>query len=367
MKILDGNSSVLLGMTPGCHGEHSKHYIRRVQVNKEEEAGNIYRKANPKAVIDSVWSNNKTDYCIMFPITAKEGTKLKSELIGIEQLEVVKLLYNNWILPGMVDNHSTITNNVSNTVTVDDFEAVQDYVWNNRNYLGGISFIPISGDLEFNQPPYTEVLFPKEILDKYGEGVIFASGLIVDAEDIFGDLWKACDTFKGRGEKIFTSINDAELYIKENLTVSKEDYLNKTLAEWNKAKSEVYTKWTYILTEIGYTEDFIDQLLDSEIPIPVTEVQRFLDKQLFSQVTNLAYKRDICRRMQKYSDKYFDSDDSKMINALKLVQLYHDWCDITKKNTEIDWTKVKWKNVLIEANTTGAQGCSGGACEITKI
>lgn len=27
--------------------------------------------------------------------------------------------------------------------------------------------------LDFNQPPYTEVLMPDELLEQYGEGVIF--------------------------------------------------------------------------------------------------------------------------------------------------------------------------------------------------
>ncbi len=58
----DGNVSVLLGMTSGCHGEHAPHYIRRVQVNKQEESGHVYKETNPKAITDSVWSNNNTDY-----------------------------------------------------------------------------------------------------------------------------------------------------------------------------------------------------------------------------------------------------------------------------------------------------------------
>ena len=149
----DGKSSVLLGMTPGCHGDHAKYYIRRVQVNKDEEAGQIYRKYNPKAVTDSVWSVHNTDWCIQFPITAKPNAVMKSELIGINQLEVVKNLYNNWILEGMVDKTSPITNKVSNTVQVDDWDEVFDWVWDNSYYVAGIAFLPISGDLDFNQPP----------------------------------------------------------------------------------------------------------------------------------------------------------------------------------------------------------------------
>ena len=53
--------------------------------------------------------------------------------------------------------------------------------------------------------------------------------------------------------------------------------------------------------------------------------------------------RDLIRRMKKYSDKYYEGNDTLMINALKHVQLYHDWCDITKSYKPIDWKEVKWK------------------------
>lgn len=144
----DGNSSILLSMTPGCHGEHARNYIRRVQVNKDEEAGQIYKKYNPKAVTESVWSNNNTDWCIAFPISVNNNVILKSELLGIKQLNIISTLYDNWIIKGMKEENSTICNNVSNTTIVPstDWELVKDYVWYNRNYLGGVSFIAQSGD-----------------------------------------------------------------------------------------------------------------------------------------------------------------------------------------------------------------------------
>ena len=122
-----------------------------------------------------------------------------------------------------------------------------------------------------------------------------------------------------------------------------------------------------MLVQIGYSEEFAEQLVDNDVPIPTTEIQKYLDKQLFGRVPNLAAKRDLIRRMKKYSDKYYEGNDTLMINALKHVQLYHDWCDITKSYKPIDWKEVKWKNVLIEADTTGAVACNGGACEVTRI
>lgn len=365
----DGNLSSLTGNTPGCHGEHARRYIRRVQVNKEEEAGKIYKKYNPKSVVESVWSNNHTDDCIMFAIEAREDAILKSELLGIKQLDVVKLLYNNWIIPGSIDPTSTIQNNVSNTVIVPDdkWGDVEEYIWNNRNFIAGVSFIPQIGDLSFNQPPYTEVMFPSELINTYGEGIIFASGLIVDAEKIFGDLWKACDTFNGLGEKLYATTEDAKEYIKEINVSENPELLNKPHSEWIKASNKESDNWIDLLHKLDYSDEFIDDLLDNNIEIPIAEVKRYLDKTAFTHVHNLNNKRDIMRRMKKYADKYFFSDYKNMINALKSVQLYHDWCDITKNYKSIDWTKVKWTNVLLNADEMAGGACSGGQCEITKL
>lgn len=365
----DGNTSAMSGNTPGCHGDHGRRYIRRVQVNKDEEAGQFYQKLNPKAVVESVWSNNKTDNCIMFAIEASENTKVKADLLGVKQLEVVKLLQNYWVRAGKRCITDVIENNVSNTVNVpaDQWEEVADYVWENRKDLAGVSFISDSGDLDYNQPAYSEVLTPQEMLDKYGEGVMFASGLIVDSIDIFGDLWKACETFRGRGECIFTSLSDAEAFVEEFTVAKVEDYLDKPLKDWNKVKIDQYNKWVDLLVQIGYSEEFAEQLIDNDVPIPTTEIQKYLDKEMFGRIENLAAKRDLIRRMRKYADKYYCGDDTMMINALKHVQLYHDWCEITKTYKPVDWTQVKWKNVLIDADTTGAVACNGGACDITKI
>lgn len=365
----DGSFSTLTGNSPGCHGAHAKRYIRRVQVNKEEEAGKIYKKYNPKSVVESVWSNNNTDDCIMFAIEEDDNTVYKSDLLGLKQLEVVKTLYNNWIVPGNRFENNPIQNNVSNTVIVPEgeWDKVRDYIWENRNFIAGISFIAASGDLDFTQPPYTEVLLPSELISKYGEGIIFASGLIVDAEKVFGNLWKACDTFKGLGEKLYSSILDAKNFIKE-LNVSEDPQLNNQLhSNWVEARKKQYDNWYNVLLALNYSEEFIEEILDGDFQIPIAEVKKYLDQTQFQSVKNLNEKRDIMRRMKKYGDKYFNSDYQLMINALKSVQLYHDWCDITMNYTPIDWTKVKWENVLLNADEMAGASCAGGACDITKL
>lgn len=364
----DGRTSTLTGNPPGCHPEHSRMYIRRVQVNKDEEIGQIYKKYNPEAVSDSVWSANNTDYSIMFPVVVSEETMVKRDLLGIKQLEIVKLLQENWILPGNVNPESGLANNVSNTVTVPegDWDRVRDYIWEHKNVFAGVSFVPETGDLDYTQPPYSEVLTPDELLDKYGEGVIFASGLIVDSEKVFGNLWIAADTYFGKGEKLYTSDEELAEFMETFNIAKKEDFFNRPTSEYLDAKIKEYTRKLLFLTDdLGFSEEFAEMILDNELEIPKTEVKKYLDNLMFPSIKNLAEKRDLMRRFEKFACKYFDCNEELMVNALKHVQLYHDWCAITKNHKEIDWTSVTWKSQdMIKIDETAALACSAGNCEI---
>lgn len=201
-----GNASVVLGTASGIHGEHSKRYIRHVTKNVTEDIVGLFKDKNPAMVESSVWSNNGTDVMIAFPIETKEGSVYKSDLLGIKQLEYVKKAQIHWVKNGKnpsVEQPDYIQHNVSNTITVDDWDEVEQYVWANKEYFTGISFMSAFGDKAFAQAPFTEVLDVNQIVGKYGAASMFASGLIVDALKAFdNNLWKACDTLQGFGEDL---------------------------------------------------------------------------------------------------------------------------------------------------------------------
>ena len=71
------------------------------------------------------------------------------------------------------------------------WSEVEDYVFNNKDYFAGISFLSGMGDKDFHQAPMTEVLTEDEIVAKYGRGSMFAAGLIVDTRKGFDNLWEA--------------------------------------------------------------------------------------------------------------------------------------------------------------------------------
>lgn len=201
-----GNASVILGTASGIHGEHSPKYLRNVQMNVGDEVTRIITKTNPKMVEPSVWSSNGTDVVVSFPVESKEGSIYKSDLMGVKQLDYVKTAQQYWIEHGTnyklcVD--PDLRHNVSNTITVDDWDEVEEYIYNNRKWFAGISLLSSMGDRAYAQAPFTEVFTAQQIIDMYGDSSMFASGLIVGALQAFGNnLWMACDTALGFGLKL---------------------------------------------------------------------------------------------------------------------------------------------------------------------
>lgn len=198
-----GNASVLLGTASGIHGEHSKYYFRNVQMNEQDDVLHTILKHNPIMVEDSVWSSTGTDKVVSFPVISPEGSIYKKDLLGIKQLEYVKKAQQVWVELGTnldlcVDKR--LRHNVSNTITVDDWDEVEQYIFDNRQWFAGISLLSSQGDKAYPQAPFTEVTPMQDIVAKWGEASLFASGLIVDALHAFEDnLWTACDTLQGRG------------------------------------------------------------------------------------------------------------------------------------------------------------------------
>lgn len=199
-----GNASTLLGTASGIHGEHSPLYLRHAQFNVNTEVAKLFMKEFPEMVEPSVWS--PLDIVVAFPVVTPSTSIYKSDLLGVKQLEYVKKAQQIWIEHGT--NHDLcvkpwLRHNVSNTITVDNWDEVFDYVYDNRAYFCGISFLAASGDKAYPQAPFTEVLTHEQIVAQYGEKALFTSALIEAGLNAFNnDLWTACNTALGYGEQL---------------------------------------------------------------------------------------------------------------------------------------------------------------------
>ncbi len=268
-----GNASVLLQTASGIHAEHSKMYIRNVQMTKESEIAQAILKSNPYMVEDSVWSAGGTDYVISFPILPKKGSIYKDDLLGVKHLELVKTAQQNWVVAGTNEDlcaDKGLRHNVSNTIIVDDWDEVEKYVFDNRNYFAGISFLGMTGDKDYNQAPNTGVINDKQMVKEYGSAAIFASGMVVDSLKAFDNLWNACSTAQGMGEDI--TIESSENALKKDWVrrfkafsdnymegdIKKTEYCLKDaylLHKWQKIQSNLKPiQWVEDITQKKYTD-----------------------------------------------------------------------------------------------------------------
>ena len=199
----EGTSSLMLETCSGIHPHHAKRYLRRVQANQHEAPARFFQELNPRAVEKSAWGRSGTDLVVSFCVEAPDGSTVAADVSSARLLSLVKLVKENWVDAGKRPEACTqtwLSHNVSNTIYVgdDEWEATEQYIFDNQHVFAGIALLSRTGDLDYQQAPFCEVLTAEEIVNKYGAGAMMASGLIVDGVRVFNnDLWVACDTAMG--------------------------------------------------------------------------------------------------------------------------------------------------------------------------
>lgn len=324
-----GNSSQLLGTLSGITPGHSRHYIRHIQAADTEQAVQEWMRVNPDMVEASVWAPDR-EKVIAFPVTLPEGALLKQNLTAIDFLKFVLLTKRNWIEFGTnFDHPSTKENprlrmNVSNTCTVrpEEWDEVREFLWEHRSEFGGISLLSSFGDLDYPQAPYTEVLDETELAKRYGAGAILSSGLIVDAQDVFKDVWEACNAATGLAPNLL-DITDKEI----------SDFVVKNIKD-------------------GRFLVDIDGVCFSDVNCVIDYLERRVER-----------RKDWVRRFNSFADKYMDGDRVKTSYCLKHVNAYHKWQLICRMKP-VSYDNIEWEEPLKQAGSEIATACAGGACEL---
>lgn len=323
-----GNSSQLLGTLSGITPGHARHYIRHIQAADTEQAVQLWEKINPNCVEPSAW-NPTREKVLAFPVTLPEGAILKQNVSAIEFLKLVLITKQNWIEYGTNFDHPsteenpTLRMNVSNTCTVkpDEWDEVREFLWEHRGEFGGISLLSSFGDLDYPQAPYTEVLDEVELAERYGAGAILSSGLIVDAADVFKDVWEGCNAATGLAPNLLT-LTDADIakYITDNIKDGK------------------------FLVDI-------DGVCFSDVNCVIDYLKRRVAKRL-----------EWVRRFNSFADKYMEGDRLKTAYCLKHVNAFHKWQLICRMKP-VDYSGIVWEEPLKQAGSQIGTACAGGSCE----
>ena len=272
----EGTSSCILGTSSGIHPHHAKRYIRRVQANKMEPIYQYFKTINPRACEESVWSNNDSDDVVAFCVEVPDGSKIKNQLGAIDLLEYVKSTQQSWVMNGTNPEQCTqkwLTHNVSNTINVkpEEWDAVTDFIYDNRQYFCGVSLLPIAGDKDYAQAPFTTVYLPSEQIQHYGDAAVFVSGLIEVGLSLYEDnLWAACDSLLGVGQKIKGS--EKKEY-RDRCQRFADRYMNGDLKLLTYCMKDVYNWKDWLDMNREYKEVDYTQVIEEENNVnPVQEL-----------------------------------------------------------------------------------------------
>ena len=134
----------------GIHAWHGEHFLYSKQVKKSEDLYKYLVSVVPGLVRDNPYSP-LSEALITVPVKAPAGAILRTET-AIDLLERIKRYQNNWVNTGHrsgVNKH-----NVSATVTVKPHEwgVIGDWLWQNKDSYGGLSFLPEDGGSYLWQP-----------------------------------------------------------------------------------------------------------------------------------------------------------------------------------------------------------------------
>lgn len=140
-----GTVSQLTDSASGMHVRHSKYYIRTVRADNKDPLTAFMKDIGIPAEPDVMKPESTTVFS--FPQKAPENAKTREDLTAIEQLEIWREYKISW-----TEHNPSITVSVRE----DEWIEVFNWVYENWQYVGGISFLPYS-EHSYKQAPYQEI------------------------------------------------------------------------------------------------------------------------------------------------------------------------------------------------------------------
>ena len=140
-----GTVSQLTDSASGIHARHNPYYVRTVRGDKKDPLTKMMTDAG-FPVEDDVMNPSHTAV-FSFPMRVNEDAVFRTDMTAIEQLELWKTYQENWC------EHKP-----SVTISVKEHEwlEVGAWVYENFNYMSGVSFLPFS-EHTYKQAPYQDI------------------------------------------------------------------------------------------------------------------------------------------------------------------------------------------------------------------
>ena len=143
-----GNSGQLLGVGSGMHPWFAPYFIRRVRISHTDTLLRMARDQGVPCLPEVGQSESSaTTFVLEFPVKAPEGAIFKDEVSALDLMKEWKRLKEHYV-----------EHNPSATIYVgpDEWIAVGNFVYENWDWVGGLSFLPRSEHV-YQLAPYEEI------------------------------------------------------------------------------------------------------------------------------------------------------------------------------------------------------------------
>jgi ribonucleoside-diphosphate reductase alpha chain len=170
-----GNGSQLFNSSSGMHPRHAPYYIRRVRIESHNPIFLMLKDLGvPYQPEVGQNSETATTFVLEFPIKSPKSLVYKDDLTAIQQLEYWKMVKENYT-----------EHNPSTTISVGEEEwlKVGNWVYENWDMIGGLSFLPRSNHV-YRLAPYEEITAAQyeELINKFPK-IDFSKLVLYENED----------------------------------------------------------------------------------------------------------------------------------------------------------------------------------------
>lgn len=170
-----GNISQTVSAASGLHPRYSKYYIRRVRIMKTDPLFHLLRDQKvPNHPEVGYGVGDATTFVVEFPVKSPEGSVYRTDLTAIDQLEYWKILKLHY-----TEHNPSITVYVGE----DEWLKVGTWIYDNWEFVGGISFLPRDNHV-YALAPYEEITEERynEMMKTF-PNIDFSDLVVYEAED----------------------------------------------------------------------------------------------------------------------------------------------------------------------------------------
>ena len=143
-----GTVSQTVDCASGMHPRHAPYYIRRIRISATDSLFKMLRDQGvPYHPEVGQTERDATTFVLEFPVRAPDGSVYKNDLTALDQLEHWRMVKTSF-----TEHNPSVTVSVGE----DEWIGVANWVYQNWDIIGGLSFLPRSNHV-YQLAPYEEI------------------------------------------------------------------------------------------------------------------------------------------------------------------------------------------------------------------